>query len=330
LTTVLIGKVAAVNQNNITCDACEFAFKEVAQEIPANYTLADLTNEMYKICAELKNFTSPCKLLVLTEAPKVFAAITGKASPLQTCQDIKACPKSATSHATAAAAAVPMSVEEREGSPIEKDGGYCQACEWAVKEATSLVPKNLTQAVFESDLEGVCALINKTATKIECIAAVKVVAPKIWPYLDGNKTSDAACTAAKLCPQLQPSNASCADCKNIFKEIAKSVPSNFTLKELTKDMYSACDHIKNFTGACKLLVVGLAPKLYDALTGTTPPAVVCDELKLCPHGADSARVTVFPTVAVKKKEQQHEEGVNMAPKTQTSNAIARRLAIAPY
>lgn len=66
---------------------------------------------------------------------------------------------------------------------------------------------------------------------------LKVVAPKIWPYLDGSKTSKAACTAAKLCPQLKPTNESCTDCENIFTDIAKQVPSNFTFRELTQDMY---------------------------------------------------------------------------------------------
>ena len=123
--------------------------------------------------------------------------------------------------------------------------------------------------------------------------------------------SQQACTAAKLCPQLQPTNASCTECESIFKEIAAAVPSNFTLKDLTKDMYSACDQIKNFTGACKLLVVGLAPALFDAMTGATPPAVVCDELKLCPH-ADS-HATLVPAALLPSGEAVGTATIGAAP-----------------
>ena len=96
----------------------------------------------------------------------MFTAITGETSPQQACQEIKVCPSTT------------MDVAEKLG-----EGGYCKACEWAVKEATSLVPKNLTEAVLETDLDGVCDLINKTATKIECKAVVKVVAKQIWQVM---------------------------------------------------------------------------------------------------------------------------------------------------
>lgn len=50
---------------------------------------------IYKqVCTELKNFTGPCKLLVLTLAPKVYSSITGKTTPQETCEELKLCSKS--------------------------------------------------------------------------------------------------------------------------------------------------------------------------------------------------------------------------------------------
>eukprot|EP00729_Bicosta_minor_P009689 gene9689-28839_t len=296
LASIVTKNLAAPANSTEECTLCKAGFKELATLIPANFTLQELTADMDKVCTELKNFTTPCKLLVLTLAPKIYDSITGKTTPEATCQELKLCPANAV---VAAAYTFLDAVRADPQKPI------CGTCIWAFgKIATELKKPSVAAIVnetsFTASAKWACAKIftNDTKNKNTCNLAVTLAAPSIWKDFDGENSPTDVCTKQlKVCPGgISPKIVQevCDSCTKTLIEVATDFPSNFTEQmaedALTKGICSSPLFPANYTATCNTAVKQLTPPIFNALSGKTAPLAVCSKKKdgkkmCCSHEA---------------------------------------------
>ena len=291
-------KPAEANDGN--CALCTYVVATVEQYLANNQTEQQIIAEVNQLCGKLPSqFAQACVNLADQYIPYIIYYIEAQYPADKVCKLIGMCSASTNANMKAFAQLVITQLPSQEVAVKAKDQNLCQVCTLAMTILQQYLNSNSTDAQIKQALENLCSQLPSQYSSM-CTVLVDTYEPTllsmIREYIASHQLSEichriGVCSSAKLAlTQAEVSrlavNANaefCAPCLAVVTFAENKLNDTATRQLIKNTLLSACDEIpvKEFTGLCKILVMGQTDALINGILAKATPSEVCQAVHLC-------------------------------------------------
>ncbi|KAJ8022464.1 Prosaposin [Holothuria leucospilota] len=266
------------------CIICEFAFRELEEQLKKNATEEDIKKALQEVCTFLPEpLQEDCNLLVTYYTTEVIYQLLRKYPANKICTLLKVC------------AAVDGELTAVTHLDVQL-APECAICEFVARELEKMLQKDSTEDAIRKALDSVCEFLPSTVTK-DCEMFVAYYTEEIIFILVSQFPPDKICSSIQLCGAADvkllneetaveanepKSSPECVICEFVARELEGMLQMNSTEAEIEKALESVCSRLPATVAKdCTMFVDYYTQEIVFILVSQFPPDKLCTTLRLC-------------------------------------------------